>query len=55
VISEIRLATPLAENSPALPAMYSITTAMGELDPLAFSPAPPQQILGFQQLAAGPV
>jgi hypothetical protein len=45
VISEIRLATPLAENSPALPAMYSITTAMGELDPLAFSPAPPQQIL----------
>ncbi len=41
VITEIRLSTPLdAELSPA---SFSVTTAMGELDPLQFLPPPPKE------------
>ena len=39
VVSEIRLSTPLADR--AVPVSFSLTTAMGELDPLQFLPPAP--------------
>ena len=54
VVSEIRLATPLGEGGFSQPPQFSLTTAMGELDPLAFVPPPPTALGGFQSIPAGP-
>lgn len=51
IISEIRLSTPLGENGAVPVASYSITTAMGELDPLAFAPPQPSVPLADQAIA----
>lgn len=50
IVSEIRLSSPLAEGGAAQSAQYSLTTAMGELDPLAFSPEPRTVEPGFQAI-----
>jgi hypothetical protein len=51
VISEVRLSTPLGEGGAAPPATFSLTTAMGELDALAFAPPPPTVAPRFQAIA----
>lgn len=55
IVSEIRLSTPLAEGGGLQSPQYSITTAMGELDPLAFSPEPRTIEPGFQAIPADAV
>lgn len=50
VISEVRLSTPLGEGGASQPATFTLTTAMGELDALAFAPQSPTVQPAFQQV-----